>query len=79
MGVACPQWDVLPGVPVLTDLEDGPFLAGKAAVPLVRARRGDSWDNVCWGNGGRRVKGPEMLGEELGGRGNAAAFPLPLQ
>lgn len=43
------------------------------------ARRGDSWDHACWGNGGRRVQGPEMLCEELGARANPAAFPVPLQ
>ena len=79
MCVACPQWDVLPGLLLLSDWEDTLFVAGMAAVPLLWARRGDSWDNAWWGDGGRRVKGPEMLCEELAGRGNPAAFPLPLQ
>lgn len=51
----------------------------EGAVPLAWARRGDSWEHACWGNGGRRVQGPEMLCEELGARAYPAAFPVPLQ
>lgn len=67
------------GPSAVSGLEEGLFLAGKAAVPLVWARKGDSWDHAGWGNGVRRVKGPEVLCEELGARANPAAFPLPLQ
>lgn len=51
------MWDVLPGVLLLSHLEDALFVAGKAAVPLVWARRGDSWGTAGWGNAGRRVRG----------------------